>query len=274
MRLAILGDIHGNLAAFEAVLADIEPRNVDDSLILGDVVGCGPDPAACWQLANSLGWPMLQGNHERYHYHYGTPTAPAEWDWPRFAPLRWSVGQMTPASLLEMAALPSTLRLPSAPGVLFVHASARSDADTITALTPPDRLADMFAWVEERLIIRGHNHLPQVRLWYTDPPTQIVTTGSVGLPLNASPTAQYLILEKRRGGWQIHHQQVAYDLAATERRYRESGLLSAGGVMAQLYLKELQTATNYVVPFLQAYYRWGGEPLSLRAAWVRFCGLG
>src|SRR6266540_3464866 len=70
-------------------------------------------------------------------------------------------------------------------------------------------LIQMFPILQERWIVRAHNHIGQVRLW--DERT-IITAGAVGLPLDGSPTAQYPLLEQRAGGWRIFHQAIAYDL--------------------------------------------------------------
>jgi hypothetical protein len=125
----------------------------------------------------------------------------------------------------------------------------------------------MFAGVSERTIIRAHNHTCQVRLWGD---RQIVTTGSVGLPLDGNPTAQYLILERDGRGWQFEHQSVPYDMDAALRRFDETGYMADVGPMAHLFRREVATAAHHMVPFLRAYARWHREDLSLARAVERF----
>jgi predicted phosphodiesterase len=272
MRLAILCDIHGNLPAFEAALEHLARQEVDQLVIAGDIVNGAPDSAACWQRARSLGCPILQGNHERYLFHFNDPEAPALWRTLQFAPVQWARAEFGPEELEEMRRLPRTLRLPEAPGLLLVHASARNDHDSIYPYTAEEQLAPMFAGEEAGLIVRGHNHLPFVRQWAGG---LIATAGAVGLPLDGNPAAQYLIVEARRSGWHIAHQSVSYDLQAALRRFDESGYLEATGPMGQLFFREVATATHLVVPFLRAYHRWKQEsPLTLSHAVDRFLTMG
>lgn len=271
MRIAILADIHGNMPAFEAALDQLERQHVDQLIIAGDIVIGAPDSAACWRLAQRLGCPIVRGNHERYAAHFGRPEAPAEWATERFAPVRWAAAQLGAAEIAAIEALPAYVRLPELPDLLVVHASLRADRDSIMPYTDDQQLAEMLPNLHERWVVRAHNHAGQIRLW--DERT-IITAGAVGLPLDGNPTAQYLLLDQRAGGWRISHQSVAYDLDATLRRFRESGYLEAAGPMARLFMREVATASHQIVPFLHAYARWSArEPLPLELALERFLAL-
>jgi predicted phosphodiesterase len=256
VRIAVLADVHGNLYAFEAALAHVRAHGVDQIVLLGDLTVGSPDAAACWQLACSLGCPSVWGNHERYVAYYGTAGADPRWRGEQYAPVAWAVSELSPSERSAMRALPHAYRTPDAPGVLFCHASLRSDRDTVAAHTPGDRLCEMYPDVTEALIVRGHNHLGQVRLW--DGHT-IVTAGSVGLPLDSYPTAQYLLLEREGRGWQISHHSVPYDVDAAVRRFEETGYLDAAGPMGRLFQREVATASHQIVPFLRAYERWSSR---------------
>lgn len=268
MRLAILADIHGNLPAFEAALNHIAHQSVDQIILAGDMIIGSPDSAACWQLAQSLGCPMLRGNHERYVYHFGTPQAAAEWSTERYTPLHWAHTQIPAAERQKLAQLPASLRLPAAPDLFITHASERDDHDTVSPHTPEEQLAHMFPNAHERFIIRSHNHYAQTRVWERG---FIITNGSVGLPLDGNPTAQYLLLDQNKAGWHVRHQSVPYDLDAAQRRFRETGYLEATGAMGRLFFRELVTATQQIVPFLRLYAQWSKEgALSLNQALERF----
>ncbi|GIV95643.1 MAG: metallophosphoesterase [Herpetosiphonaceae bacterium] len=268
MRLAILSDIHGNLPAFEAALEHLARQQVDQLVIAGDIVNGAPDSRRCYELARSLHCPILRGNHERYVAHFGGPHASPHWGTEQFAPLRWTVAQLSAEQREQLGALPLSYRPPDSPGLLIVHASARSDYDQVLAYTPDEQLEEMFCGVEEQLIVRAHAHLPQVRLWGR---RRILTTGSVGLSLDGNPQAQYLILEQRRDGWHATHHAVPYDLDAVARRFYDTGYLEATGPIGRLFLREVMTATFQIVPFLRAYERWSAhEPISLSEALERF----
>jgi len=268
MRLAVLADIHGNLPAFEAAIGHASKQGVDRFLIAGDIAVGGPDSAACWHFAQSLGEPILRGNHERYLAHYGTAKADPLWETEQFAPLQWAISQFTEAERQAIDQLPLTLRLADAPGVLFVHASARNDKDSIYGHTPASNLPAMFPGIHDSLVVRAHNHICQIRIWEHG---HIVTSGSVGLPLDSNPSAQYLMLERANGEWHFEHHSVPYDVGRTLRRFEETGFLREAGPIGQLLYREVETASHHMVPFLRAYRRWAQQdPLSLEQAVARY----
>lgn len=271
MRLAILADIHGNLPALEAALDRIAQLKPDRLLVAGDTVVGGPDSAACWARVQALGCPVLRGNHERYVFDFGTARAKPEWAGEQFGPVRWAAGQFDAAGRAELAALPATLLLPEAPGVLFVHGSPRNDHDLLFPYTPEPEVAEKFGGAGERLIVRAHNHYCGVRDWRGG---RIVTVGSVGLPLDGTVQAQFTTIESEAtavAGWRVEHHAVRYDVEAALRRFSESGYLDAAGPMARLYRCEVATAAFQIMPFLH----WlrtqsAAQELALAAAVDRF----
>ena len=269
MRIAILADIHGNLPAFEAILDHIAKQNIEQIIIAGDIVNGAPDSDKCWQLASSLGCPMVRGNHDRYVFDYGTPDADPLWEGERFSSVRWVVAQFSDAERQEMADLPMALRLPELPELLITHASSRSDQDSIKPYTPEKTIAKMFANTEEQTIVRGHNHLEHTYQWQD---RQIITVGAAGYPLDGHPTARYSILERTNQQWHNSAQAIPYDVDAAIRRFRETGYLEATYPMGRLFLREVATASHVIVPFLRHYLRWKEEDpcglgtLSLAAA--------
>lgn len=252
MRIAIIADIHGNFAALEAALADIQNLRPDRLIVAGDVVDGGPDTGACWRRVRGLNCPVIRGNHERYVFDYGTPRADPAWTSAQFAPLRVARAELNALEIAELAALPPTWSDPALPGLLVVHASLRGDNDSIFPYTPDTAIDPMFAGIEPAvsIIVRGHNHSCSTREWAG---RRIVTTGSVGLPQDGNPAAQYLLLEAGPGGWQVRHRAVRYDVNATLRRFRESGYLDQAGPLGHLFYREMETGTHQVVPFLRYY---------------------
>lgn len=250
MQIALLADIHGNLAALESVLSEVERLRPDRIAVLGDIVDGAPDSLACWERVRALGAVVLRGNHERYVFDYGTERAAPEWSTPQFAPVRWTVAQCRGAVQAEMAALPLTWRWHDLPELLLTHASSRADHDSIFAHTADAALDPMFAGAEASIIVRGHNHLAGERLWGA---RRIVHLGAVGIPLDGHVAAQFTMLSKMASGWRVQHHAVPYDVAATVRRFRESGYMEAGGPMARLFLREIATATHHFLPFVKRY---------------------
>ncbi|MFM1851537.1 MAG: hypothetical protein RIS54_1221 [Verrucomicrobiota bacterium] len=97
MQIAVIADIHGNLAALEAILGAVERLRPDQLVVAGDVVDGAPDPAACWERVKALGVPVLRGNHERYVFDFGTERADPLWATPQFAPLHFTFNRLSEA---------------------------------------------------------------------------------------------------------------------------------------------------------------------------------
>lgn len=269
MRLAIIADIHGNLPAFETVLTDLKRHAPDLLVIAGDIVIGAPDSVACWQLAQSLGCPIVRGNHERYLSHFGTAQADPVWLTDRFAPVQWAVRQFSEEARQTIAALPLVIHLPAAPDLCIVHASPRADTESVALHMTGETLAAIFADVNDQTIVRGHNHIPRTQPWGE---RQIVTTGSVGLALEGHPAAQYVLVDQVKGGWLAQHQSVAYPVEATLQRFVATDYVAQTGPMGRLFQREVATASHYFVPFLRYYGQWlQQEPtLDLAAALERF----
>jgi predicted phosphodiesterase len=271
MRIAVLADIHGNLPAFEAALKHVFQQKVDQIILAGDIVNGSPDSKACWALALSLNCPILRGNYERYVGHFGTSEASPLWSTEAFAPLQWTVGQLSEQDRQCMKQLPINLRLSEAPDLFIVHASERDDHDAIVSYTPEEVLRDMFPTAQEQFIVRAHNHRGQVNIWEK---RFVVTCSSVGLPMDGNPTVQYLLLDQQKNGWKIRHQSVPYNLEATISRFHDTGYLSSAGPMGHLFFREVVTASQQITPFLRLYTQWSKQgDISLSRAVDRFLSL-
>lgn len=219
MRIAFVSDIHGNLAALEAVAADIARRGADRVVNLDDNLSGPllPRETAQWLMASD--WLSLAGNHERQVLQLRPGHGGAS--------DQYAHAQLTEAEFAWMRSLTHTLRLDE--GVLLCHGSPRSDHEylletldgsTVRAATPTEideRLAGQYA----PLIASGHTHVPrQVRLGAG---VLLVNPGSVGLQTygdnhpvahkveNGTPEARYAIAESTAQGWQVEHITVPYD---------------------------------------------------------------
>ena len=254
MKFAAIADIHGNLAALKAVLADIEKEQVDLIVVLGDIINASPDSKACWDIIQNLGYPVLRGNHERYVFDLNSPRAPELWHSEYFKPVQWTHKQFTDTERQQMADLPASLQLPDLEDIFFVHATARSDNETMHPSTPRSEAAEMFSGVNENLIVRAHNHL---FFEYSLNKHKIVCVGSTGLPLMGNTLAQYTIFEKRSiGGWQHTFKSIAYDVETTIQRFYDSGFLEEAWPMSRLLLREVATGTHHMVPYLRDSAKW------------------
>ncbi len=265
-RIAVIGDIHGNLHAFEAVLAHVRAQGPDVIVLLGDYVVGYPDSLACWQLAQSLGCPMLRGNHERSLMHFGTTAAAPETRSEQYAPVSWTHARFPAHELAALAALPMTLSLSGLPDVLFMHAAPEHDRLAVFPHTADEIVEAHFGARPEHVHVRGHNHLATERQWRDK---RIITIGSVGLPLDGYPQARYMLLDGESDDWQTTHLAVEYDRAAALLRFHESGWLRDAGVVGRLYYDEARFCTHMISPQFFALVRQG---LTLEQAYARFLG--
>lgn len=150
MRIGILTDIHANREAFEAVLADLASRNIDQLVFLGDLVGYGPDLDWCLDKVEELvakGALCVRGNHDRYW-----PTPEEKLSEPARKLVDWTVNRLNARQRLFLSELPLTVRVGD---VLFVHASAHAPQDW-NYVKDAQAAAQGFAATDARIIICGH----------------------------------------------------------------------------------------------------------------------
>jgi putative phosphoesterase len=228
-RLAVLSDVHGNLPALEAVLADLANENQaqgtpDAVWVLGDLVAFCPWPAET--LARLRALPdvaFLQGNTDRYLVTGRRPTFPisSPEDWARSptrlaerdANFRWTVERLSYADYEFLHDLPPRLEM-DVPGyghVVAVHATPADDETVLLPDTSDDEIRPHLAGLEIRLLLYGHTHRPVDR---TVDVIRLVNDGSVGLPLDGDPRPAYGLLDFEGGQCKVTIRRVAYDREA------------------------------------------------------------
>lgn len=228
-RTAIVSDIHGNLAALEAVLEDIDSQSVDRIVCLGDVVGYGPEPCACLDKVMEFDFCVL-GNHDSsslFDPEGFNVAAEQAIFWTR-AQLE-AVGDDPEASRRRidyLCQLPRTVREGH---WLFVHGSPRGPTNEY--VFPEDvqnakKMEKLFALVP-RVCFQGHTHVPGVfsgdnrfvrpeetaATHPLDAPNQkwMVNVGSVGQPRDGDPRSCYVICEPDS----VSFRRVEYDIERT-----------------------------------------------------------
>ena len=205
-RVAALYDVHANLPALEAVLAEV--ADVDVVVIGGDVVW-GPWPRETMELLLSLPGDVrfIMGNADRDVF----GRAGGSWK----ASNDWCADRLTAEHLDFLRTRPSNLVID---GVLYCHGSPRSDEEPITTATPDDRVREMVDGVREDVVVFGHTHAQferRVDRW------RLVNPGSVGNPFG-EPGAYWAVI-----GRDVELRFTAYDTAATAERVRASGFPNA-----------------------------------------------
>jgi predicted phosphodiesterase len=225
--VAVLCDIHGNLPALDAVLAEWE-ADPPGAVVIGGDCAAGPQPRAVLDRLRALPWPVhfLRGNADRFIVMGFDGTIPAELlEQPLFAADAWSASLLDRADRDFLDGLPPLLRFTVAGlgEVLFCHATARSDEERVTVFTPDDRLARILAEADAPLVVAGHTHRQFDR---TVAGRRMVNAGSVGRPYEPEPGAYWLRL-----GPGVELRRTAYDTAAASAQFHVLGYPYAHGML-------------------------------------------
>lgn len=282
MRLAILADLHGNLPALEAVIAELERVQPDHVLVDGDLINAVPFSAQVIDRVRSMDWLVVRGNHEFYYLDHGTARAvPGSEKSERWGQLHWLVERVSPAQGAFLAMLPDdcTFYVPGTQPLRITHGVPRRNRVGLYRSQPDDKIAAEIGEVNERTFITAHTHVQLDRHVVVTPDTNsalsmnphgdphsiepaprhwhVVNPGSVGLALDGNPAAQFAILESvpdavEAGGWRVAHYQAPYDRRPALEAFFSTGMLEAGGVISQLFYWELVTAETEIIRF----YRW------------------
>jgi len=225
MRIAILSDIHGNVPALEAVLADAREQGAEQLICLGDLAFMGPQPGECVARIRDLGIPCIHGNTDLFLLEAAGITPNRPLSLPKGAldgmmpTLRWQVERMARADLEFLAALPFSHRMKvDGQTLLFVHASPHDVMAGIRPTMSPDEIRPLLRGEEADWIIVGHVHEPYVfrfeGRWLANP-------GAVGAPRDGDSRASYAILDTARSSFAVR--RVAYDWEAAVAAARERG---------------------------------------------------
>lgn len=229
LRYAIVSDVHGNLEALRAVLADAAPR-ADAVLCLGDTVGYGADPVACLETVAARARVVLGGNHEwavagRLDPRWFNPYARAA--------AEWTGEQLDEPHRAWLGALPLTSQVD---GATLVHASPERPEAWDYVVSAAEGFAALDACATRWCFI-GHSHLPGV--WSVGPDgarhqpgagdlvaevgvRYLVNVGSVGQPRDRDRRAAYAVWDAERGRVEIR--RVVYDVAGARRKIVAAGL--------------------------------------------------
>jgi predicted phosphodiesterase len=219
MRTAALYDIHGNLPALKAVLAELRREQVGQIVIGGDVLP-GPMPVECLDQLTRIEIPtrFIVGNGDREVL---ARMRGVETDWYRSAreewrePIDWTAQQLCAEHEKLIASWPVTLsvNIDGMGEVLLCHATPRNDTAIFTRLTSEERLTSVFAGVKENIAVCGHTHLQFDRMVGK---TRVINAGSVGMPFGRTG-ADWLLLGP---GVELRH--TDYDLTRAAEPIRQT----------------------------------------------------
>jgi predicted phosphodiesterase len=195
-RFALYSDIHGNIAALDAVLAEIESSGLDERYCLGDLVGYGPEPGAVIARVRETGDPVIRGNYDdgvgyrkgQCGCYYGTPEAKAD----GHESYLFTDGVLDDAEHDYLTSLLDDIRFEEAGvRVLLCHGSPRRINEYLMLDRPEQHLAKLAREAEADLVCFGHIHIPYHRLVMQEGglTAHFVSDGSVGRPKDGDPRA-------------------------------------------------------------------------------------
>ncbi len=229
-RIAALSDVHGNVTALEAVLADVAREKPDHIVVAGDLVLNGPEPAAAVDALHSAageGTAVIAGN---------TDVAVADFDYAAAFPwmtdgvpdaiaaaAEWAHDALGDERVEWLRALPSERRLRTDDDtlVLVCHASPGSQTAGLDQNLDPSVTIERLARTDARVIICGHTHLPEVRdLGFK----VIVNAGSAGYVFDGDPTASWALIEIDDGEVRAEIRRTEFDTLGVANAISERGL--------------------------------------------------
>jgi predicted phosphodiesterase len=216
VRVAALYDVHGNLPALQAVLAELEEIEPDVVVVGGDIV-LGPMPSETLELLLALGERALfvRGNCDRLMNEEITEGGL------NADRARWSAEQLTRGQRAWLGGLPDTqvVDVDGLGPTLFCHGSPRSDEEILTAISSDLRVAEAVAGVAEEVVVCGHTHVQFDRL---SADKRLVNAGSVGMPYESLPGAYWALL-----GAGLELRRTDYDREAAAEAIRATGFPDA-----------------------------------------------
>lgn len=234
MRIGILGDIHANTEALQAVVAALRAEGVDTWVQVGDIVGYGPEPSLCIDMVRELGCITCLGNHDAavlgrldISYFNNFARAAIEWTRPR----------LRPSDLEFLGGLELVVRRPP---FTVVHGTMHLPEQFGYVISPVEAL-DSLAHQDTQLCFVGHSHVPAIYLRRDATPDDLevvphseaeicyrgfdkvlMNVGSVGQPRDEDPRAAYGIVDTEQQIAAIR--RVDYDIAGVQRKIRAAGL--------------------------------------------------
>jgi predicted phosphodiesterase len=216
MRIVILSDIHGNLAALEAVSAHVPPA--DRVIVAGDLCLEGPQPAQVLDRLSELGWELLTGNTDR-----DIVEDPRDVKRKKREIIAWARERLGPERIERLAALPFSHRVSDGDCALalVVHANPLNLDDQLYPTLSEEELKPYLEAAGAPLLAFGHLHIPYVR---PVAGVLLVDVSSVGHPKDLDRRAAYTVIEWTGSERTVTQVRVPYDIEHTVDALRRSGM--------------------------------------------------
>ncbi len=221
MKLAFISDIHGNAIALDAVLKDIEHKEIDKIYVLGDLCYRGPEPKRSLDLVRSLDTDVIKGNADEWVVRGVQNGEVPEQVFEMMNEERdWTYSRLNSDSINYLSQLPTELNLEFSNFKIHAfHATPLSLFDVVQPHEHDDLIEEKLMNRDAGLYIYGHIHKPYVR---NINGKCIVNTGSVGLPFDGLNMASYVVVDVDKGSFQVSIVRVKYNEHDVIGQFRES----------------------------------------------------
>ena len=231
MKVAFITDIHGNLTALDAVLADLAREQIDQYVCLGDLVEFGPQPRECLQRVLALNAVCIMGNTDERMAAPHRNHIRAVADGPEIEMELWCYDQLTDDDRAAIRKFRPTaeIDLDKNLPLLAYHGSPRSNVERIVSMTSYHDLDAMFANHKARIFIGGHTHQQFIRHYNQ---ALLINPGSAGLPFerlgegvdHRPPWAEYAVITAERGRVSVDLRRTPIELAKLRDSVMHSGM--------------------------------------------------
>jgi predicted phosphodiesterase len=216
-NITIFGDIHGNMPALTAVLADMDRRGLGNRYCLGDLVGYGVQPDEVVATIRERGYPTIMGNYDQgvgqlsddCGCAYKSATAEALGN----RSIAWTNDHTTAETRAFLRSLVDRIEVKVGDlRVVMVHGSPRKVNEYLYENRPAASLERLLDLVEADVLVCGHTHIPYHRVLPSG--RHVVNAGSVGKPKDNNNRAGYVVLSANDGRLDVEFIRVSYDVEA------------------------------------------------------------
>jgi putative phosphoesterase len=234
MKIGLLGDVHGNLPALEAVVKHARQQNVEALWNLGDFVGYGPFPEQTVTLLSQIAQFNILGNYDLKVLQFKKKKK--KWRWKKhpqkFLAFEWAFAQLPKKCRRYLKSLPTEIKsVLDGTSIFLTHGSPASINEPILPNTPDQRLGELAKIAGTDIIICGHTHIGFSRsvegVWF-------INVGSVGRPVDGDPRAGYAVLDLSPQAGAVDHYRVPYDLPRLLNEIRQRKLPES---FAQMFIQ-------------------------------------
>ena len=252
VRIAVMSDVHSNLAALDACIADSKRYKVKYYLFLGDLISDWHQPCEVLKRVKSISDRVIKGNREEALVNRRSGDYGGIWKrYDQFASLEWTYNALSSDDLDYMESLPTQMRVPVNEhfSLRMVHGSVFKINELLYMKYGNQAVAPSLAAIQDNVLLFGHTH----EQWQTSLDGKIaINPGSVGVHFNKKKGAEYAILEIEGDMLNVIFRQVDYRLDKYAAQFCKTDLYEKAYVWFMINYMGMQKGKNYIPEFMEA----------------------